>query len=238
MEEPAKSDPATARPGVVGKGPASSLPETMRFVYLVFLPVAGLVAAVSGGAEIGRGWGFGIAIGLFLYHYLTWALFETEREWIKGSAGGMDWRRWAWVLPPLIVLALSKGDPRHWLIEQTLLEAGAFVAAMGALAMVKCAGEGREAPWLLALAVFVLPSVALLVKLGMIWLERRDGDFGWEGWAFLGAWAMGVAAQYRRLGPFVTGRDQLMEPLTTPGRCALAVVWLFVLLIGGIVVGG
>lgn len=238
MEEPPRSDPTAALPREPGPGSASALPETARFLYLVFLPVAGLVAAVSVGAEIGRGWGFGIAIGLFLYHYLTWALFETEREWIRSAAGGTSWRRWTWVLPPLIVLALLRGDPGQWLIEQTLLEAGAFVAAMGALAMVKCADEGKEAPWLLALAVFVLPSVALLVKLGMIWLERREGEFGGEGWVFLGAWMMCVVAQYRRLGPFVTGRDQLMEPLTTPGRCTLAVVWLFALLIGGIVVGG
>ncbi|MBL9159240.1 MAG: hypothetical protein JNJ70_17290 [Verrucomicrobiales bacterium] len=214
------------------------LSETLRFLYLVFLPIAGCSAVIAGGGRIGHGWGFGIAIGLFLYHYLNWALYETDRVGNFGPSEKSLWQRWCWVLPPLLVLATLGGDPVGWLIEQTLLEAGAFVAAMGLLAMMKCKEEGKEAPWFLAIVVFVLPSIALLFKLGAIWLGRRGGSVGGGEVAFAGAWLFSLVAQYRRLRPYVTGRDQLVEPLSTPGRLALTVVWLLGLLIGGIVIGG
>jgi hypothetical protein len=241
MTGPTPSDPAPSNPGGLVEQPISLtgiFPETLRFVYLVFLPVAGGAAMKMGGGSVGRGWGLGIGIGLFLYHYLLWALHETDRiVWrFQKPAGG--WPRWSWLLSPLLVFGMVKGEWSTWLIEQTLLEAGAFVVAVGILAMRKCADEGKEAPWFLAIAVFVLPAAALLVKLGSVWLSRREGSPGWSDLAFAVAMGFSLTGHYRRLWPFINGEDQLVEPLSTSTRMVGMVLWFLVLLVGGIVVGG
>lgn len=241
MTVPNPSDYAPSKAGGLVNQPISLLgifPETLRFFYLVFLPVAGGAAMKISGGSIGRGWGLGIGIGLFLYHYLLWALHETDRTvWrFQKPAGG--WPRWSWLLSPLLIFGMVKGEWSTWLIGGLLLEAGAFVVAVGILAMRKCADEGEEASWFLAIAVFVLPAAALLVKLGSVWLSRREGSPGWSDLAFAVAMGLSLTGHYRRLWPFINGEDQLVEPLSTSTRMVVMVVWFFVLLVGGIVMGG
>lgn len=208
------------------------LPETLRTLYLAILPLAGCVAARLEGGAIGRGWGFGIAIALFLYHYLLWALHETER------GGGPMWKRWAWLISPLLVLSVLQAGLLPWLVEQTVLESVAFIVAMAALAMRKCLDEGKDAPWFLAIAVFVAPAAAIAVKLGSIWWSRRDAGLAWPDLAFAVAFLLSLGQHHRRLHPFVLGRDQLREPISSPGRTAFIAVWFLLLLVGAMVLGG
>lgn len=240
MTGPSSIEPAPSSPAGIVLPPlpmSRVLPERLRFFYLVVLPVAGCVAAVASGGAIGRGWCVGIGIGLFLYHYLIWALHETERMELRFRTPGSVWARWSWLIPPLLVLLVVKGEWLNWLIEQTMLETGAFVAAVGILAMRKCAGEGKEAPWFLAIAVFVLPASILLVKLGAIWLSRRGGTPGWLDLAFVLAMGGSLAGHYRRLFPFISGGDQLVEPLSSSRRTVVMVVWFIILLIGALGLG-
>lgn len=236
-----KPSPAPSNRDGLAEQPVSLpgiFPGTLRFYYLVFLPVAGGAAMKMSGESIGRGWGLGIGIGLFLYHYLLWSLHESDRIVWRFQKPSGGWSRWSWLLPPLLVFGMVKGEWSTWLIEQTLLESGAFVVAVGILAMRKCADEGKEAPWLLAIAVFVLPAAALLVKLGLVWLSRREGSPGWSDLAFAVAMGFSLNGHYRRLWPFINGEDQLVEPLSTSPRMVVMVLWYLVLLVGGIVVGG
>lgn len=186
---------------------------------------------------IGKGWGLGIGIGLFLYHYLLWALYETERLTVApaGFSGGIA--RWSWLLSPVLVLAVLGADVTGWMIEQTLLETGAFTGAVACLALRKCAGEGRGAPWFLAILVFVAPAAALLATLGSVWAGRRPGGPSWLDAGFAIALVLSLFLQYRRLFPFVMGGDRLVEPLSDGRRTVFAVVWLAALLVGGIVAG-
>lgn len=211
----------------------TAFPETCRFFYLVFLPIAGCAAARWEGGSIARGWGLGIAIALFIYQYLLWALYKTER--ITPSV--RLWDRWSWLVAPLLVLAVLRVDVVSWLVEQTLLESVAFLLAVSALAMKKCADEGREAPWLLAIAVFVLPAAAITWKLVESWWRRRENGPGWLDLAFAVALLASLILQYKRLRPFVLGTDQLMEPLSTSRRTVFTAFWFIGLLIGGIVMG-
>lgn len=241
MTGPSSIDPAPLGPAEPSLPPlpiSRILPERLRFFYLVVLPVAGCITAIASGASMGRGWGIGIGIGLFLYHYLIWALHETERIELRFRAPEPVLSRWAWVLSPLLVLFVVKGEWSNWLIEQTLLESGAFIAAVGILAMRKCADEGKEAPWFLAIAVFVLPATALLVKLGSIWLSRREGAPGWFDLAFAAAMGVSLTVHFRRLRPFISGEDQLVEPLSSSPRMVLMAVWFMILFIGAMSLGG
>ena len=226
----------TPRPG--NRGRFRAFLATLRLVYLTLLPLAGCAAVRFSGGDIGRGWGLGIAIGLFLYHYLNWALHETEREAPRVPAGGKSAADWVWLLSPLLVLFSVGGSPVAWLVEQTVLETGAFVTAVAILAMRKCASEGREAPWLLAIIVFVLPAAALLLKLGGFWIGRQKGGFGWPDLLFAAAFVLSLASFHTRLRPFVAGDDQLVEPLSSGRRLVFAVVWFCLLLVGGILLGG
>lgn len=240
MNVPSPGDPAFSSPAgmVLPPLPISRvLPESLRLLYLVVLPVAGCVAAIAAGGSIGRGWGIGIGIGLFLYHYLIWALHETERIELRFRKPEPVWTRWSWLVPPLLVLVAVRGDWSPWLIEQTLLEAGAFVAAVGILAMRKCVDEGKEAPWFLAIAVFVLPASALLFKFGSIWISRREGAPGWPDLAFVVAMGISLTGHCRRLWPFISGGDQLVEPLSSSRRMVVMVVWLILLLMGALGLG-
>lgn len=221
-----------------GRSSRPPFPETLRFLYLVFLPLAGCLAARWSGGSIGRGWGIGMAIALFLYHYLLWALYETERSPDRTEPATAVWSRWTWLVPPLLVLAILRADPVSWLVEQTLLESVAFLGAVAALAMGKCASEGRSAPWGLAIAVFVVPAAAIAVKLALYWWSRRETGPGWADLGFAAVFLFSAGLQFRRIRPFVMGGDQLVEPLSSPGRTVFMAVWFIGLLIGGIAIGG
>ena len=217
--------------------PRLPLSETLRFLYLVLLPLAGLGVLIFEGGGIGKGWGFGIGIGLFLYHYLLWALHETERvDASRGkSPGGMA--RWSWLLSPALVVVALRANWSEWMIEQTMLETGAFVGAVALLALRKCWDEGRDAPWFLATVVFVLPAIALFWKFGGVWIHRRPEGIAWFDAGFAVALVVSLSVHFRRLFPYVLGGGRLVEPLSTGRRTVLAVVWLIGLLAAGIVAG-
>jgi hypothetical protein len=50
---------------------------------------------------------------------------------------------------------------------------------------------------------------------------------------------MGVSltAHYRRLRPFISGQDQLVEPLSSSPRMVLMAVWFMILFIGAMSLG-
>ncbi len=179
-----------------------------------------------------------MAIALFLYHYLLWALYETERSRERVDPAATTWSRWSWLVPPLLVFTILRADPVSWLVEQTLLESVAFLAAVASLAMGKCASEGRDAPWGLAIGVFVVPASAMALKLSLLWWSRRDSGPDWFDLGLVFAFLVSAALQFRRIRPFVMGGDQLVEPLSSSGRTVFMAVWFIGLLIGGIVIGG
>lgn len=203
----------------------------LRFIYLALLPLAGCAVIQTSGFSIGRGWGFGIAMGLFIYHYLLWALYETEQLDHK-----LPDKIWLQLLSLAIVLFAVRGDWRNWLVEQTILEAGAFTLAVAVLAVWKASAEGRDAPWFLVL-VFVLPAAAILYRLGAFWWMRHgDTPDGWD-LAFAIAAVLSTSAHFGRLKPYIIGHDSLMEPLTSSPRLVFTVVWLILLLVGAMALG-
>lgn len=200
----------------------------LRFIYLALLPIAGCVVIQTSGFAIGRGWGFGIAIGLFIYHYLLWALYETERLDAK-----FPHKLWLQMGSLVIVLCTVQGNWRDWLVEQTILEAGAFTLAVAVLAVWKALQEGRDAPWYLVVLVFLLPSGAILFRLGAFWWTRHRDSLDWWDLAFAVAAVLSSGAHLGRLKPYVLGRNALMEPLSSQPRLIFMVVWLAFLLVGG-----
>ncbi len=233
MSEPSPSfNPETIRDLLPPRNRFADLISLVRLIYLALLPLAGCAVIQTSGFTIGRGWGFGIAMGLFIYHYLLWALYETER--LDGKLPNKVWLQLASLA---IVLFSVQGNWRDWLVEQTILEAGAFTLAVAILAVWKASVEGREAPWFLVVLVFLLPAGAILIRLGAFWWVRhREALDGWD-LAFAVAAVLSTSAHFGRLKPYILGHDSLMEPLSSSPRIVFIVVWLIVLLVGGMALG-
>jgi hypothetical protein len=203
----------------------------LRFIYLALLPIAGCVMIQTSGFVIGQGWGFGIAIGLFIYHYLLWALFETERHNAK-----LPRKLWLQLGSLAIVLVSVQGNWRDWLVEQTILEAGAFTLAVAILAVRKASAEGKQAPWYLVVLVFLLPTGAIIFHLSSFWWTRHRDSPDWWDLAFAIAAVLSTSAHLGRLQPYILGHDSLMEPLSSQLRLIFMVVWLVLLLVGGMAI--
>ncbi len=232
MSEPSPSfSPEELRELFPPRNRFAELLSLLRFIYLALLPLAGCAVIQTSGFSIGRGWGFGIAMGLFIYHYLLWALYETERLDRK-----LPDKIWLQLLSLAIVLFAVSGDWRNWLVEQTILEAGAFTTAVALLAIRKASREGRDAPWFLVL-VFVLPAAAILYRLGAFWWMRHGDKLDWRDLAFTVAAILSTSAHFGRLKPYIIGHDSLMEPLTSSPRLVFTVVWLILLLVGAMGLG-
>ncbi len=202
----------------------------LRFIYAILLPVCGLVMLKWQGLEIGMGRAFAIACGIFVYHYLQWALFETDRT----SRNRRD-RSWIfWLLSIGLVAVLTRGRWQDWPIEQLLLEVVAFSAGIAILGIYKAAGEGKNAPWFLVILVFVAPPVAMIWTLCPFWLSRHLDDSPWTWCGFVIAFVFAVQGFFLRMKPFAMGSDQLSEPLKSGGRVVVAVLWLIILLAGAV----
>lgn len=230
MSEPTPSlSPDALRDLFPPRNRFSDLLSLLRLLYLALLPLAGCAVIQTSGFSIGRGWGFGIAMGLFIYHYLLWALYETER--LDGKLPNKIWLQLASLS---IVLFSVQGNWREWLVEQTILEAGAFTLAVAILAVWKASAEGRDAPWYLIVLAFVLPAGAILIRLGAFWWMRHHEALDWWDLAFAVAAVLSTCAHLGRLKPYILGRDTLMEPLSSSPRIIFIVVWLILLLVGGL----
>lgn len=232
MSEPSPSRPESLRDLLPPRNRFGDILALLRLIYLVLLPLAGCAVIQISGFAIGRGWGFGIAMGLFIYHYLLWALYETERLNAKlPSKIGLQ------LASLVIVLLLVQGNWRDWLVEQMILEAGAFTLTVAILVVLKASEEGREAPWFFVVFVFLLPAGAILYRMGAFWwMRHRDSLDGWD-LAFVVAVALSTTAHLGRLKPFILGHDSLMEPLSTTPRLIFTVVWLILLLVGAMGLG-
>lgn len=227
-QPPPSSTPDSLRALLPPRNRFADLLSLLRFIYLAILPLAGCAVIQTSGFAIGRGWGFGIAMGLFIYHYLLWALYETER-----LDGKLPHKLWLQMGSLVIVLFSVQGNWRDWLVEQTILEAGAFTLAVAILAVWKASAEGRKAPWYLVVLVFLLPSAAILFRLGAFWWTRHRDSADWWDLAFAVAAVLSTSAHLGRLKPYVLGHDALMEPLSSQPRLILMVLWLAFLLVGG-----
>ncbi len=233
MSQPSPSfTPEALRDLLPPRNRFADLLSLLRLIYLALLPLAGCAVVQTSGFTIGRGWGFGIAMGLFIYHYLLWALYETER-----LDGKLPTRLWPQLASLVIVLFFVQGNWRDWLVEQAILEAGAFTLAVAVLAVWKASKEGREAPWFLVVLVFLLPAGAILYRLGAFWWMRHGDTLDWWDPAFAVAAVLSTSAHFGRLKPYIIGHDSLMEPLSSSPRLVFTVIWLILLLIGAMGLG-
>ncbi|NNE91022.1 MAG: hypothetical protein HKN23_05195, partial [Verrucomicrobiales bacterium] len=203
----------------------------LRLVYALLIPFAAFTILELWGLDIGGWWAMGIACGLFVYHFLQWALFETDRLEIRYGAKGADWPFVFLALSILMVGVIVRGDWLVWIVEQFLLEVVAFSAGLALLAIAKAAKEGKEAPWFLVILVFVAPPAAMIWKILPFWMGRHGGDPWWMWVLFWGAFLSGVLGIFLKMKPFAMGDKMLMEPLSSGWKTILAGVWLILLLV-------
>lgn len=201
----------------------------IRFAYAIVLPFAGFLLLRSEGWRVPPVAAVGIAFGIYLYHYLQWALCETFRS------GDIETDRARTSLRHLPVLAsviftglLVEGSWRDWLIEQLLLEFVAFSAGLGLLAIYKAAREGKDAPWFLVILVFAAPAGVLVWKILPAWASRHTGASLMTWIWFTAAFLSGVVGVFFQMKPFAMGHGLLAEPLNRRWKMILACLWLAV----------
>lgn len=204
----------------------------LRFLYAFLAPVAGCAVLRWEGVRWGIWGGLGIAVGIFIYHYLLAALFKTDRKVFAGSPAELAWLAGS----ACLIGFLNEWNWKSWLIEQALLEAGAFGAGIAVLAIVKGFREGvKHAPWFLILLVFVAPPGLLVFHSVSVLLQRHSGTGGGLSWIVLaGAFVLSAIGAYRTMHPFASGDRQLAEPLEKGWQIVLTVIWLIALLAGAV----
>lgn len=169
-----------------------------------------------------------IVFGIFIFDYLQAALISTEA--FRGIHRFDLFR----AIAPIAIVGLVSGFAwREWIIEQTLLEAGAFSVMIAVMALVKASQEGSSAPWVVVLIVFVAPAI------GIVWLAvaallhfgaGRESIWPWIGLAI--AFGISVWDGWRRMYPFALGTDQLSEPVGGGIATVLVAIWFVALLVG------
>jgi hypothetical protein len=198
-----------------------------RLIYVLVLPIAACILLSQEGMRIGIGWAFAAGLGIFLYDYVQAALIVTERRKKLGALAI------AQAIAPIALVGWASGFGwKEWIVEQMLLEAGAFSLGMGIVAIRKGWQEGKSAPWLVILLVFLLPAIGICVVAGKA-LFRYGGEGEIFAMALLGgAFLIALIDAVRRISPYALGKDQLEEPIGSGVSLVLVVVLLFALLIG------
>ncbi len=201
---------------------------TARFLYVLVLPVAGCAVLGANGSHPGIGRVLLIVVAIFVYHYLQAALIITERAAKQGV------KDFLLGIAPVILVGLSASFGwRDWIVEQMFLEAGAFSLGVALIAVWTGIREGRNAPWALIVAVFLLPALALVYLAGRALFPIGEFSVQWVRTIALSvAMVVAVVDTVRRLHPYVLGDEQLAEPIQENWQIVFAGVWILALFIG------
>ncbi len=200
----------------------------LQLAYHFIVPIAGCILVQMDGPRFGPWGALGIAIGLFVYSYLQWALVATER--LSGGAS----RIWILQLVGIVLIGvLVRANWKDWIIEQMFLEAVSFSLGIAVLALYKAGKEQHEKmkpPWFLIILVFCLPAGLLVWYILPAWLHRHSEAPTWEWLVFGLAFLIGVGTAFRTMKPFAMADDHLVEPLDRGWKIGFIAVWLIFLL--------
>lgn len=201
--------------------------SVLRFLYMAFLPLAGVVVLSLQGWKTNFFIAFGIAIVLLIYAYLQAILISMEK---KEGVNGVAMLRG---LLPVAMVGLASGFQwDRWIVEQMVLEAGSFVLVLAICMMIKAATDGIQMMFVIFL-FFGAPALGFLYLGGRALVETSDGELDCTALSLLVvAFAFALFDSWKRFRPY--GIDNKpMDDLSGSGwQIACIIIWAMVTIIG------